>query len=114
MNRLILTLGIAWLLLTLVWACGQAEGPATALKPGTASEPLVFQCAGGQSFIVEFDRKGENILFKMDNLSIKLPQVPSGSGAKYSDGRTTVWMKGEEAFVVVDGNIILRDCQIRK
>lgn len=33
----------------------------------------------------------------------RLAEVVSGSGSKYSDGRNTIWMKGNEASVNLDG-----------
>jgi membrane-bound inhibitor of C-type lysozyme len=75
---------------------------------------LVFHCEKGKSFTVQFDAKGESVLLKMDDKNIRLPHVPSGSGAKYSDGGTTVWMKGDEAFVEVNGTIILKECKVKR
>jgi membrane-bound inhibitor of C-type lysozyme len=39
-----------------------------------------------------------------------LPRVESGSGAKYSDGTTTFWTKGDEAFVQVNDEMVISDC----
>jgi membrane-bound inhibitor of C-type lysozyme len=33
------------------------------------------------------------------NLDFALPQVISGSGARYSDGKIVVWNKGDEVFI---------------
>jgi membrane-bound inhibitor of C-type lysozyme len=114
MRNLTLVLTIVFLSLTLVLACGQKEEPAKTKKPIITTGMLVFHCENDKSFTVKFDAKGESVLLQMDDKSIRLPHVPSGSGAKYSDGRTIVWMKGDEAFVEVNGKIILKDCKIRR
>ena len=114
MKRSVVIVGLAVLLLTLIMACGKPEEPAEAPKPATEPRLLVFQCEGGVGFTVELDEKGDSALLKMAGQNIKLPHVPSGSGAKYSDGKTTLWMKGKEALVEVDGKIVMQDCQIKK
>jgi membrane-bound inhibitor of C-type lysozyme len=114
MTRASLIIGLALLSVTVIIGCGKQEEPLKAQKPATAPRLLVYQCSGGQGFVVEVDEKGDSALLKMDGQSVKLPQVPSGSGAKYNDGKTTLWTKGDEAFVEVDGVIIMKDCRIRK
>jgi len=42
-------------------------------------------------------------LLRLRGRSIDLPAAPSGSGAKYSDGSTTFWSKGNEALLTLDG-----------
>ncbi len=39
-----------------------------------------------------------------------LGAVESGSGARYSDGTTTFWNKGDEALVEVDDEIVYQNC----
>jgi membrane-bound inhibitor of C-type lysozyme len=109
-----LILGVTLLSLTLILACGQQEEPIKVQKPAPASKLLVFNCEGGKGFTVEFDDKDENALLTLNDKTLKLPHVPSGSGAKYSNGKTTFWTKGEKSFVEVDGKIILRDCKVKK
>ncbi|HDQ92856.1 MAG TPA: hypothetical protein ENN89_01915 [Synergistetes bacterium] len=36
---------------------------------------------------------------------LKLPQVISGSGARYSDGETTFWIKGDSAYMEINGSV---------
>jgi membrane-bound inhibitor of C-type lysozyme len=103
------------LFLTVIMACGQHEAPAPAHQPAAATpKTFIYQCAGGQSFTVQFIDNAQFALFTLNNKTLKLPQAISGSGARYSDGHTTLWIKGEGAFVEVDGNIVLKDCQVKK
>jgi len=39
-----------------------------------------------------------------------LERVLSASGAKYGDGSTVYWSKGDEAFIEIDGEIVYREC----
>ena len=41
---------------------------------------------------------------------LRLPHVISGSGARYSDGKTTFWNKGKSVLVEVDTKIVVQDC----
>jgi membrane-bound inhibitor of C-type lysozyme len=120
LKRLIVILGLGFLSLTLMPAWGQSEEPATASKQGAAAAPaapsrqLTFQCECGKNFTAEFQDGGKSVLVNLDACAYKLPQVLSGSGARYSDGHLTVWFKGNGAFVEKEGKIILRNCTLQK
>jgi putative lipoprotein len=74
----------------------------------TAPPPtFVFECPG-LVFTARHDPRGL-FLFLPDS-TVLLPEVPAASGAKYSDGRTTFWSKGEEALIERDGRVY-RDCR---
>jgi membrane-bound inhibitor of C-type lysozyme len=103
------------LCLSALLACSRQEEPPQARPPaGTIIGPLEYRCEGGQGFTVEFDNQAHHALLTMNGQTLKLPQALSGSGARYSDGRTTLWIKGDGGFVEVDGQIILKDCKVRK
>jgi membrane-bound inhibitor of C-type lysozyme len=104
-NCVLLTL---LLLLAFVPACGQKEESAAAHKT------FVYQCEGGQSFTVEFVDNAKFALFTLNGKTLTLPQAISGSGARYSDGHTTLWIKGDGAFVMEDDKITIKDCKVKK
>lgn len=58
-----------------------------------------------------FVERGERATVKMEGREVGLPGVCSSSGAKDSDGRTTLWGKGQEAFMEIDGRIVYRNCR---
>ncbi|MGB6014241.1 MAG: hypothetical protein WBG32_05875 [Nodosilinea sp.] len=37
----------------------------------------------------------------------------TASGARYSDGTTTLWNTGEEVLVEVDDTVVLADCTVQ-
>ena len=86
----------------------------SANKLTAAPQRAVYQCEGGKSFTVGFVDNGNSALLPIEGNSIKLSHVPSGSGARYSNGKTALWTKGDEAFVETNGKIVLKDCKIKK
>jgi putative lipoprotein len=71
-------------------------GPYPIAPPAT----FVFECEGLE-FTARHDPKG--IYLFLPGRTLFLPETPSGSGAKYTDGKTTFWSKGEEALLEADG-----------
>jgi putative lipoprotein len=59
-----------------------------------------FECEGLE-FTARHDPKG--IYLFLPGRTLLLPETPSASGAKYSDGKAVFWSKGEEALLEVDG-----------
>jgi membrane-bound inhibitor of C-type lysozyme len=104
---------IVVLVVTFMIACGQPEALAQACQPA-AHQPLIYQCGGGQSFTVEFIDHAKSALFTLNGKTLKLPQAMSGSGARYSDGHTTLWIKGDGAFVMEGDKIVIKDCKVKK
>lgn len=82
------------------------------LSENSVREVLTFQCQGGKSFTGSFTV--EQAIVTLAGEKFTLPRVSSGSGAKYSDGATTVWTKGEEALIEVNEETILNNCRIFK
>jgi membrane-bound inhibitor of C-type lysozyme len=108
MNSFSLTAGAMALLsgLALV-GCNQETKPTATVVQGTL---VTYQCEDGTTFSARLSDQ-EAVADLPNNPNLALPQVESGSGAKYSDGTTTLWDKGGEAFVESNGEIILANCQ---
>lgn len=73
---------------------------------------FTYQCAADRSFTAEFTNEGPDgsVNLTLDGQTITLPRVPSGSGAKYSDGQTTLWTQGDEGFIEVNGETTYDNC----
>lgn len=82
-------------------ADSQAEG-----KNGE-EKTFVYECEGDFSFVTRV-QKGQIWLF-LPGQTVSLPQVVSASGAKFSDGKTIFWSKGENAFLETGGTSY-KDC----
>ena len=50
-----------------------------------------YRCADKQEFAVTYQQQGKRALLESGGWSHLLPLVPSASGAKYSDGKVTLW-----------------------
>lgn len=58
----------------------------------------------GMTLDVQFI-EGAAILFFPDG-PLELPQAVSGSGARYTDGETTFWIKGDDARLEMTGSVM--------
>jgi membrane-bound inhibitor of C-type lysozyme len=93
----------------LLTACAQDVGrqPVTAPVQGPP-RTFVYECSYGYRFVARID--GEKAWLFLPEQTLSLPRVPSGSGAKYSNGLLTFWSKGEEALLESD-KAAHRDCR---
>ncbi|SIQ59740.1 Membrane-bound inhibitor of C-type lysozyme [Aeromonas sp. RU39B] len=88
------------LLSLLLTACHPADS--LSVKGG---DPVQYQCEGGETITVRYFSLTDDSLnfIKLtlpENQQVTLPQVVSGSGARYSDGHDwSWWSKGQGGFV---------------
>lgn len=83
---------------------------AIATFPVNAQERIAnYRCNGGRTFEATFLRNSARVRLER-NRTITLPQVRSASGARYSDGRTTLSTKGNEAFIEVNNRRVFEQC----
>jgi len=52
-------------------------------------------------------------IWKFAGRALRLPHVISGSGARYSDGKTTFRNRGRSALMEVDDKIVVQDCMLQ-
>lgn len=80
-----------------------------ALPAQAQQQPVTYQCANGKSF--QADYQPDRVQVRLDpTQTLTLPQAISASGARYSDGHTTLWDKGGNAFIEVDNQRIYDQC----
>ena len=75
-----------------------------------ASTTVVFQCPDGETIEANFDNPDEVVVILPGQEAQTLPIIEAASGARYSDGTTTFWNKGNEALVEMDGAVVLSGC----
>ena len=67
-----------------------------------AETARAFDCAEGPTFVL-VPVLGGDVALELDRDILRLTRQPTGSGARYSDGKVTVWNKGREASLDVGG-----------
>lgn len=81
-------------------------------NPDTASarapKAVPFKC-DTISLIAKFGK--DNVTIMLPGRSVTLPQVVSASGARYSDGSTTFWNKGDEALFEMN-DVSYKGCHV--
>lgn len=92
---------------------GSTATPQTTQSPtpsvtGAAEIRASYRCGNGARLEAVF--KDNKVVLTLPDKTLTLPQSESGSGARYSDGITTFWIKGQEGFVEVDGETRYPNC----
>jgi len=70
-----------------------------------------FQCDEGHSFTIQMTAP-DAIQLQVGWSYIPLPQVVAASGVKYSDGKTTVWLKGDTGFLEQNDVMVAKNCTL--
>jgi para-nitrobenzyl esterase len=80
-----------------------APSPGVPRESGIAGT-IAYRCADHTGFRVSMDATGTSATLEgLRSGAVTLPIAHSGSGARFSDGRTTYWAKGREARLEVPG-----------
>lgn len=81
----------------------------------------VYLCANNEQVRVSYDNTDKNsskAIFSSKTISKRtMPQVISGSGARYSDGVYVWWSKGDTGFLMEatgSEKMIITDCIVKK
>ena len=83
------TLGFVAFAVTALLSCSQA-------KVGTEQKWLSFRCPDGQTVMAQFQLPEDQFVnVRFAGRELQLLHVISGSGARYSDGKTTFGTKAE-------------------
>jgi membrane-bound inhibitor of C-type lysozyme len=107
MTKVVRKVGFAAISLAVIMSCSQAD-----VK--TEQSWLSFRCPDGQTVMARFvEPQDQFVNVRFAGREMRLPHVISGSGARYSDGKTTLWNRGRSVFVEVDDKIVVQDCMLR-
>jgi membrane-bound inhibitor of C-type lysozyme len=80
----------------------------------TEQKWLSFRCPDGQTVMAQFHLPEDPFVnVRFAGREMRLPHVISGSGARYSDGKTTFWNKGRSVLLEVDDKIVVQDCMLQ-
>jgi membrane-bound inhibitor of C-type lysozyme len=81
----------------------------------TEQKWLSFRCPDGQTVMAQFHLPEDQFVnVRFAGRELRLPHVISGSGARYSDGKTTFWNRGKTVLMQVDDKIVLQDCMLQE
>lgn len=98
----------------ILWSLG-AAGLIFSLTISSCAGPsggdihAVFRCPDGGIIDTTFREKEVTVILP-DGTRKLLPQAMSASGARYSDNVTTLWNKGDTAFIVSGDKIVWEGC----
>ena len=80
----------------------------------TEQKWLSFRCPDGQTVLAQFHLPEDQFVnVRFAGRDLRLPHVISGSGARYSDGKTTFWNRGRSVLMEVDDKIVVQDCMLQ-
>jgi membrane-bound inhibitor of C-type lysozyme len=99
-----LALALFVLMLTVVLGCSSSK----AIKSG-----IIYTCDEGKVFVVEFYENVDIAFLTISGKRFYLHRIRSASGTKYSDGNTTLWIKGQYSFVEVDDQTEFKNCSVK-
>jgi membrane-bound inhibitor of C-type lysozyme len=74
---------------------------------------LSFRCPDGQTVMARFEPQDQFVNVRFAGRELRLPHVISGSGARYSDGKTTFWNRGRSVLMQIDDRIVVQDCLLQ-
>ncbi len=92
-----------FLILTIVLGCSSGK----AFKSG-----ITYACDDGKSLVLELYENVDVAFLTVPGKRLYLHRMPCASGAKYSDGNTTLWIKGQNASVEIEGQTELKNCSV--
>ena len=106
-TSLIVVLAVAAVGCTSWWPFGGSSGE----RPRWPSDATLYKCDGNKELVVRYTDGGKSAMVMLPERDFRLDQVVSGSGARYSNGRTTLDTKGREAFLEENGQTLLANCK---
>jgi membrane-bound inhibitor of C-type lysozyme len=92
------------LILTIVLGCSSDK----AFKSG-----VTYTCDEGKSLVLEVYEIVDIAFLTVPGKRYYLHRMPSASGVKYSDGNTTLWIKGQNASVEIGGQTEFKNCSVK-
>jgi membrane-bound inhibitor of C-type lysozyme len=74
---------------------------------------VIYKCDEGKSLVIEIYENVDIAFLSTPGKRFYLHRVASASGVKYSDGNTTLWIKGKTASVEIEGQIEFKNCLVK-
>lgn len=85
--------------------------PSTGTEPKLPPDAVAYRCDQNKRLVVRYPSGGKYALVMLPDREFRLDAVTAASGARYSNGRTTLFTKGDEAFLEDQGAVLFGKCQ---
>lgn len=79
-------------------------------KPYPSHGAYRYQCEGGKTFEVTVAPDKNSAVAKFDEQEWTMKRTISASGATFTDGGRVLWMKGNQALIESDSEVLFRKC----
>ena len=89
-------------------------GGAPAERPRYPADAVIYKCEANKQLVVRYLDGGKAALVMYPDREFRLDAVRTASGARYSNGRTTLVTKGDEALREEDGKTLFANCTSAK
>jgi membrane-bound inhibitor of C-type lysozyme len=83
----------------------------TGAAPRLPADAVAYQCDEGKRLVVRYPPGAKYVIVMFPDREFRLDQTASGSGIRYSNGRTTLHSKGDEAFLEEGANTPFANCK---
>lgn len=91
-----------------LWPFGEDQQDETAGQPANSTE---YECEGGRKFYVRMLDKGNTAWLILPLREVALSRVESASGERYSNGISTLSLKGNEAMLEDGPDNVYKSCK---
>src|SRR5262245_33161213 len=86
-------------------------GGSAAERPRWPSDAAVYKCDAGKQLVVQYLDGGKSAMVWFPDREFRLDPVVAASGARYSNGRTTLYTQGDEASLDDGGTRTHEGCK---
>ncbi len=72
-----------------------------------------YRCPDGFELRVERTESGEQVRVVISkDTEVTLARTTGAEGVRYTDGHVVFWIRGNEAFLEIDGNVVQDGCML--
>lgn len=89
------------------WPWGDSGGDVPSVPPGATA----YKCDGGKELYVRYLDGGKSAMVIFPEREFRLDAVRTGSGARYSNGHTSLATKGSEAMLEEGSSVAYSNCK---
>jgi len=79
--------------------------------PARLAGATLYECEGSKRFAVRYGSAGQSAMVILPDREFRLDPVASASGARYTNGRSTLVIQGDEALLEDGGTPLYAKCR---